>query len=197
MHDDGAVEAGERVGRVAVRFARVDHDGLAELGRELRAARRRASAAGRAARSRGSSRDRSPRRRRRARGRAARAARRSASSSWSAAWCGSMPSAAKTSSCRSASSSAARHESMPGADGDDPVDAGCARPADERGRDGRRTRRGARGCRSRRRGRSCIRASSSATTCSGSSFVKSGRGSRSSLAWLRARSAPSCRPSVS
>ena len=35
MHDDRAVEAGEDVGRVGVRVARVDDDGLAELGREL------------------------------------------------------------------------------------------------------------------------------------------------------------------
>ena len=35
MHDDRAVEAGDHVGRVCVRIARNDDDGLAELGGEL------------------------------------------------------------------------------------------------------------------------------------------------------------------
>ena len=35
MHDDSAVEPGEDVGRVGVRVACMDDDGLAELGREL------------------------------------------------------------------------------------------------------------------------------------------------------------------
>ena len=35
MHDDGAVEAGEDVGRIRVRVASVDDDRLAELRREV------------------------------------------------------------------------------------------------------------------------------------------------------------------
>ena len=66
----------------------------------------------------------------------------------------------------------------PGSDRDDPRDSGFARPLDER--------RGRLGARVEVRVRvghagaaASIRASSSATTCSGSSFAKSGRGSRS------------------
>ena len=50
----------------------------------------------------------------------AREARRAGRASAVAAWCGSMPSAAKTPSCCSASASAARHESIPVPIGDDP-----------------------------------------------------------------------------
>ena len=85
--------------------------------------------------SRGSSRARSRRPRRPSGGRAARPARRCRRASALPAWCGSIPSAAKTPSSASAIASAVRHDCDSGADRDDARDADRAGALDEsRGR---------------------------------------------------------------